>query len=133
MSSDLFLVFFVRNAVTGDTRQYLGKPPDGLRGLLLQVRFYLVGIFRGAEHPYGATRERRFNPLQQMAYATAMYVLLPILIVTGVILLYPQLLLSAVGMIAFLLGHIYLATTGDRVRYHFVAMITGLYRHHVRK
>ncbi|MFI5402991.1 MAG: cytochrome b/b6 domain-containing protein [Planctomycetota bacterium] len=147
----LGIVFFVRNAVTGDTRQYLGKLPGGFRGLVLQARFYVVGIFRGAEHPYHATRERRFNPLQQMGYATAMYVLLPILILTGVILLYPQVLperiggrpaawwfatahyLSAVLMIAFVLGHIYLATTGDRVRYFFTAMITGLYRHHVRK
>jgi len=144
------VVFFVRNAVTGDVRQYLGKPQDGIRGLVRQARFYLVGIFRGAEHPYHPSRERRFNPLQQVAYATVMYVLLPILIVTGIVLLFPQVLpkriagrpaawwfatahyLSAAGIILFLLGHLYLATTGDRVRYLFTAMITGLYRHHVR-
>jgi thiosulfate reductase cytochrome b subunit len=145
------IVFFVRNAVTGDVRQYLSRPEDGVRGLVKQALFYLRGIFRGADHPYHATRERRFNPLQQVGYAATMYVVSPVLILTGVMLLFPQVLperiggrptawwvatahyVAAAGIIAFLLGHIYLATTGDRVRYFFAAMITGRHRHHVRK
>jgi thiosulfate reductase cytochrome b subunit len=145
------LAFFVRNIVVRDTRQYLGKPEDGIKGLLRQVGFYLLGIFRGADHPYHATPERRFNPLQKVTYAGVMYVVFPVLVGTGIVLLFPHVLperlggrpavwwfatahyLSAVAMVAFLLGHIYLATTGDRVRYHFVAMITGLHRRHVRK
>lgn len=144
-------VFFVRNAVTGDQRQYLGKPQDGVRGLLSQARYYVAGIFRGADHPYHPARERRFNPLQQVVYATTMYGVLPVLLLSGVVLLFPQFLpdrlagrpaawwfatahyLSGVAIITFLLGHVYLATTGDRVRYLFAAMITGVHRHHVRK
>lgn len=147
----LGIVFYVRNFVTGDVRQYLGRPIDGFAGLVRQALFYLGGIFRGADHPYHPTRERRFNPLQQVAYATIMYVVFPVLVVTGIVLLYPQVLpekiggrpavwwfatahyLSAAAILVFLLGHIYLATTGDRVRYLFVAMITGVHRHHVRK
>jgi thiosulfate reductase cytochrome b subunit len=141
----------VRNALTGDTRQYLGKPQDGVRGLLRQAGFYLRGVFRGAEHPYHPSRERRFNPLQQAAYATVMYGLLPVLVVSGVVLLFPGWLpetvggrpgvwwvatvhyLSGAGVVAFLLGHVYLATTGDRWWYLFAAILTGRHRHHVKK
>ncbi|HEY7864173.1 MAG TPA: cytochrome b/b6 domain-containing protein, partial [Thermoanaerobaculia bacterium] len=147
----LGIAFYVRNALTGDTRQYLGKPEDGVAGLVRQAGFYLRGILRGAEHPYHASPRRRFNPLQQVAYAATMYVAFPILIVSGVILLFPRMLpekigarpaiwwfatahyISAVAILVFLLGHIYLATTGDRAGYLLSAMITGRHRHHVRR
>lgn len=147
----LTVVFFVRAARTGDAKQYLGKPEDGVRGILRQVGYYLGGIFRGADHPYHATPERRFNPLQQATYASIMYGLVPAIAVSGIVLLYPQWLperlagrpagfwvatahyLSGAGMVAFLLGHLYLTTTGDRLSYLVSAMITGRHRHHVRK
>jgi len=145
------IVFFVRNVVTGDTRQYLGKPQDGLRGPLKQVLYYAVGVFRGADHPYHATRERRFNPLQQMTYASIMYGLVPMVAISGILLLFPQMFpdriagkpgawwfatahyLLGAGVVAFLLGHLYLATTGDRASYHYRGMIDGFHRSHVRK
>lgn len=143
--------FYVRNVVTGDMRQYLGKPEDGIRGLVKQVGYYLVGVFRGADHPYHASKERRFNPLQQMTYASIMYGLVPMIAVSGIVLLYPQEIperigdrpgpwwfatahyLLGCGLIAFLLGHLYLATTGDRASYLYKGMIDGLHRRHVRK
>lgn len=147
----LTVVFFVRNARTGDTRQYLGPPQDGTAGLMRQARFYLVGIFRGEAHPYHASAERRFNPLQQVTYAAVMYVLLPVLVLSGVALLFPQILPERIGerpatwwlatahylagaaVVAFLLGHLYLATTGDRPGDLLSAMVTGRHRRRVPK
>ncbi|MFH2132561.1 MAG: hypothetical protein ABIK68_19445, partial [bacterium] len=37
-------------------------------------------------------------------------------------------LISAFGILAFLLGHLYLATTGDTVKQHFEVMLTGFHR-----
>jgi thiosulfate reductase cytochrome b subunit len=145
------LAYFFRNAVTRKARQYLRRPQDGMKGLIKQARFYLYGIFRGEPHPYHATPERKFNPLQQIAYAVVMYLISPVLIVTGVILLFPRMLpdkigglpgvwwfatihyLSAAAVIVFLLAHVYLATMGDRIGYLMSAMFTGRHRHHVPK
>jgi len=145
------LVFYVRNAKTGDVGMYLGKPQDGIRGLVRQVGYYLGGIFRGEDHPYHATRQRRFNPLQQMTYASIMYGLVPLIALSGIVLLFPQEVpdriagrpgpwwfatahyLGGAGLVAFLLGHLYLATTGDRASYLYKGMIDGMHRSHVRK
>ena len=143
--------YFITNAVTRNQRQYLSWPQDGFAGLMRQARFYLVGIFRGEPHPYHASKERKFNPLQQVTYASIMYVAFPLLALTGIVLLYPRTLpdkifglpgvwwfatihyLCSAALIAFLLGHIYLATMGDRIGYLISAMITGWHKHHVRK
>jgi len=145
------LCFYVHGVVTRNARQYLRRPQDGLAGLRRQARYYLLGIFRGEPHPYHATPERKFNPLQQVAYAAVMYGLFPILILSGAVLLVPGILpdrigdkpgvwwfatapyLSAAGVVAFLLAHLYLATTGDRIGYLFRAMLTGWHKQHVPK
>jgi len=147
----VLLVFFVRNLRTGDTRQYLGKPQDGLGGILRQIAYYRGGVFRGEDHPYHTTKERRFNPLQQVTYASIMYGLVPMIAVSGILLLYSDELpdriagrpgawwfatahyLLGAGLVAFLLGHLYLATTGDRASYNFRAMFDGVHRRHVKK
>jgi thiosulfate reductase cytochrome b subunit len=145
----LGVAYFIQSLLNGDIRQYLGKPIEGMRGLFRQARYYLYGIFRGEKHPYHATPEKRFNPLQQVAYAGVMYGLFPILMATGIVLLFPRGLpdrlggkpavwwfatahyLSAAGIVAFLIGHLYLITMGDKVGYLLRAMFTGWHKHHV--
>ena len=147
----LGILYFIRNAITGNARQYLGKLQGGLAGLVKQTRYYLWGIFKGEPHPYHSTPQKKFNPLQQVSYLLIMYVAFPVLIVTGGILLFPRMLpdrmgdkpgvwwfatahyLSACAIILFLLAHIYLATMGDKVGYLFAAMFTGWHKHHVPK
>ncbi len=145
----LAIVYFIQNAVTRNARQYFGPPQDGIRGIIKQARFYLVGIFRGEPHPYHTTAEVKFNPLQKITYLGAMYVLFPIMVASGIVLLFPGNLpaklgdrpaawwfatvhyLSACALILFLLGHLYLTTTGDKVGYLISAMLTGKHKHHV--
>ena len=75
----LYLFFVVASILSGNYKHYIPK----LRGLLAaikrQARFYLYGIFVGEPHPYHATLENRFNPLQQITYLQIMYLLLPLL------------------------------------------------------
>jgi len=145
------ILYFVMNAWTGNAGQYLRKPMDGMKGIVRQVRFYLFGIFRGEPHPYHSTPSRKFNPLQLVTYAGVMYALFPVLVLSGVVLLFPGAIpdriggkpgvfwvatihyLSAAAGILFLLGHLYLATMGDRIGYLLSAMLTGRHRHHVPK
>ena len=141
------VLYLVANAVSGNQRQYLSRPRDGLRGVIKQVRWYLFGIFKGDPHPYHVSPEHKFNPLQHVTYRMVMYVLYPLLLLSGVVLLFPGILptgvfghpgawwlaaihwLLAAAAILFLLGHLYLGTMGDRVRDLYAAMIDGFHRH----
>ncbi|VDZ78165.1 thiosulfate reductase cytochrome b subunit [Salmonella bongori] len=37
---------------------------------------------KGEGHPYTATEQNKFNPLQQLAYLAIMYALVPLLMIT---------------------------------------------------
>lgn len=98
-------------------------------------------------------RENRLNPLQKVAYFSLMFGLMPLVVITGLILIKPAWLsfivsyiglenmkwvfmahlISAFGIVAFLIGHVYLGTTGDTVKQHFEVMINGyhkVYKYH---
>ena len=106
------------------------------------VRFYSVGIFRGVSHPFKPTIERKHNPMQAQAYLGITVVVMPLIWISGLIyLFYNELgaagyridlatvaLLHTAGafmILAFLVGHIYLGTTGHTPTAHFKAMVSG--------
>ncbi len=139
-----FLAYVVRAFLTGDIRQYLPGPGEGVRALFTQARYYCFGIFRGEPHPFPVTVRRRFNPLQRVAYLVVFLLGMPVLIASGLLLLLPepasasiaprQFLAAAhfVIVIAFALfcvGHLYLATTGATPLGLVKGMITGLHEH----
>lgn len=78
------------NATSGNGCHYRVKFNGLISRCLLQTRFYLYGIMKGEPHPFAATAESKFNPLQQLAYLVIMYALIPLLIITGLLCLYPQ-------------------------------------------
>jgi thiosulfate reductase cytochrome b subunit len=84
------ILFFVGNVIGQNQRQYLSRPRDGLAGILRQLRWYLIGIFKGEPHPYHASPEHKFNPLQHLTYVGVMYVMYPLLLLSGVVLLFPS-------------------------------------------
>jgi thiosulfate reductase cytochrome b subunit len=145
------VLFFVGNLIGRNQRQYLSRPRDGFRGILRQARWYLFGIFKGEPHPYHASPEHKFNPLQHLTYIGVMYVMYPLLILSGVALLFPDVLprgvlghpgawwvaaihwiLAAAGIL-FLVGHLYLGSMGDKVRDLYAAMLDGHHRHRTRE
>jgi len=142
-----YIGFLAGNMFSGNYRQYL----PGLRGffgrIALQAGYYISGIFKGKPHPFETTKERKFNPLQQISYLGIMYALMPAIIVTGWFLLFPEYApaevlglggiwpMATVHAIAgfllsmFMFGHIYLATTGATVASNFKSMLTGWHEH----
>jgi thiosulfate reductase cytochrome b subunit len=145
------VLFFVGNVLDRNQRQYLSRPRDGLRGILRQLRWYLIGIFTGEPHPYHAAPEHKFNPLQHLTYVGVMYVMYPLLLLSGVALLFPGFLpkhvlgyagtfwlaaihwIMAAAGILFLAGHLYLGSMGDKVRDLYAAMLDGYHRHRRRE
>ncbi len=142
-------LFFVTTLASGDLRQYLKLHPGIVGDAITQAKWYIGGIFKGAPHPFHVNKERRFNPLQQLTYAGLMFGAYPAIIVSGVILLFPDTVrgdiggytgiwwiaaahyLLGFGFLLFLIGHLYLITLGDRRSYALTAMFTGWHRHHV--
>ncbi len=124
--------------------QYLpSASPSWMRLAVRQVHYYTWGIFNGAPHPMEKTVERKLNPLQQVTYLGILNVLLPLQILTGVAILAgriwpdPLARLGDLGLvaplhvigawlfIAFLIGHVYLTTTGHTLMSNIVAMVVG--------
>jgi len=122
---------------------YLPEMDDFTGGAVRQARFYLYGIFKGEPHPYEIDPRHKLNPLQKVTYLALLNILLPYQIVTGVLMwganrwpsafqamgglkvLGPAHTLGAYLFLSFLIGHIYLATTGRTPWSHLRSMITG--------
>jgi thiosulfate reductase cytochrome b subunit len=84
-----FAVFVGILLASGSWRQYTPAPSGFFARLFRQALYYGQGVFRGEPHPFHASRENRFNPLQQVTYLAAMFAGFPLLAVTGFMLLFP--------------------------------------------
>ncbi|MFP4060458.1 MAG: cytochrome b/b6 domain-containing protein [Bacteroidota bacterium] len=138
-----YSIFLVGNVFTSNGRYYkivkqeLGEP------VKKQFRYYLSGIFKGELHPYPVTKDRKFNPLQKITYILVMYIGVPVMVITGWALLFPEIIVHNVfgtggifltalfhviaGFLlsVFMIIHIYFATIGHSVSSNFKAIVTG--------
>ncbi|MGD8320373.1 MAG: cytochrome b/b6 domain-containing protein, partial [Gemmatimonadota bacterium] len=128
---------------SGEIRQYLPRPRGFFAQAIDQASFYLSGIFRGHDHPFEKSPERKLNPLQQVTYLAILNVLLPLQIVSGLLMwgaqrwpavdgmlgglvfLAPVHALGAWAFAAFLVLHVYLTTTGATPTANIRAMVGG--------
>lgn len=146
--SILYGTLIVANAVTGNGRQFLPRLKGFPARLKRQQAFYASGIFKGEARPFPMTPERKFNPLQQVAYLGVVYGAMPVLVVSGFLFMFPELapdrLLGMGGLwpiavlhyliglflSVFLIGHVYMATAGETVLSEIKMMITGWHTAH---
>ncbi len=142
-----YLVFVVANVVTGNGRYYIIKPKNFLKRPMKQAYYYAWGMFHGMKKPYPLSENRKFNPLQKYTYLATMYLLVPLVIVSGIALLFPEIIIediynvsgimitavfhSAIGFFLsiFLIVHIYIASIGESPKENFKSIIDGW--HHV--
>lgn len=136
--------FFYYKMVSGTMEKiYVPKVYDLTTGLFRQVVFYFFAYFMGVPNPHHATPDSKFNPLQKSAYLAIMFVLVPLVSLTGIFLMNMGPLREMVLMIgglkilvvlhfllgcslcAFLFTHIYLATLGKTPLAYFKPMFTG--------
>lgn len=143
-----YAMFLIGNFTTHN-HHYYWQPMQGLmKRIRLQAHYYLSGYFKKEAPPYPLGETRKFNPLQQIAYVLVMYVLMPLIILTGTALLFPEtiiprifntsgILITAIlhmvsGFILslFLCIHIYFGTMGAKKMSHFRSMFTGYHESH---
>ncbi|WP_412480380.1 cytochrome b/b6 domain-containing protein [Azonexus sp. IMCC34839] len=132
----VFAIFW--HFTTGEWRQYIPT----MQGTDKIIRHYAWGIFKGEPHPFKVTRGRKHNPMQAQAYLGVKVLINPLIWLSGLAYLFYN-ELSALGypielgtialahtvgaflMLAFLIVHVYLITTGHTLTAHLKAMITG--------
>lgn len=138
----LVFVAIFWHVTTGEWRQYVPT----LTNLKAQLNYYVFGIFKNAPHPTEKTVLSKLNPLQKIVYAGLKILVIPTMVTTGLLYMfyrYPQRhevfrlnirglenvavlhTLGAFILVAFVIAHVYLITTGRTVTSNLKAMITG--------
>ncbi len=136
----IFAIFW--HFTTDEWRQYIPTT----KNLKAQINYYITGIFRNAPHPTRKTILSKLNPLQRLVYLGLKIFLIPLMMVSGLLYLFyrypikgqisalgmenlkPIALLHTVGaflLLAFVIVHLYLITTGKTTTSNIKAMITG--------
>ncbi|NVO11545.1 MAG: cytochrome b/b6 domain-containing protein [Bacteroidales bacterium] len=138
-----YILFVTGNVLTKNGKQYRIDWKKIWKELFIQFKFYSYGMFKSEPHPFPVTEERKFNPLQQFVYVLAMYIGMPLLIVSGVGLLFPEITIKGIFGISgllltdvlhitmgfflsiFMIIHLYTCTLGSKPTTLFKGMITG--------
>lgn len=134
----VFTIFW--HFVTGEWKQYIPT----LQKAGAMIRYYLLGIFINAPHPFRQTILKKHNPVQRLAYLFLWVVISPMIWITGWAYIFynewedfglDQYLnledvafyhaMGAFMILIFLIAHLYLITTGPTIMSHMKAMITG--------
>ena len=124
-------------------QEYIPRPYGFFDDAILQARYYTKGIFKGEPHPFEKRPDARMNPIQKLTYFGILNVLLPLQIVTGALMWGVQKWPEAAGALgglpllaplhsllawlfaSFIVGHVYLTTTGATPLEGIRAMVTG--------
>lgn len=136
----IFAIFW--HFSTGEWRQYLPTT----KFIKAQLNYYLFGIFRNEPHPTKKTVLSKLNPLQKLTYLALKILVIPTMVISGLLYMfyrYPHeggveaLNINSVEVIAifhtagafllmaFVVIHLYLITTGETITSNLKAMITG--------
>ena len=138
-----YLLFIFGSLFLGNFRFYLVKREDIWPGSYRQVIHYIKGIFWGEPAPYPHDENRKFNPIQKLSYIAVVLFLFPAIIITGLLLLFPESTPAEVMgvpgralvalahtcvayiFILFTAVHVYLGTTGHTLGEYYLYMLLG--------
>lgn len=132
----VFTIFW--HLTTDAWKQYIPTK----KNLKAQIEYYFSGIFKKKPHPADKTPYKKLNPLQRIVYAGLKVFIFPVMFMTGFLYYFFHFpvkgielesletiavlhTLGAFVIIAFLIVHLYLITTGRTVFSGLKAMITG--------
>jgi len=136
----VFAIFW--HFTTGEWKQYIPTTQH----LKAQLNFYLFGIFKNVPHPTKKNVLSKLNPLQRLVYLSLKILVIPTMVISGLLYMffrYPQkgeitsLNIESIDVIAifhtagafllmaFVIVHLYLITTGTTVTSNLKAIISG--------
>lgn len=138
-----YFIFVLGNIITKNGKYYRVKIQGLPKRLKKQIQYYISGMFKEEKSPFPVSEKRKFNPLQKYSYIFVMYLFLPVLIITGVALFYPEMIIEQVFRVSgvmltavvhgilgflvfvFLLVHLYVASMGKPPGKNYKSIITG--------
>ncbi|MBU2466209.1 MAG: cytochrome b/b6 domain-containing protein, partial [Bacteroidetes bacterium] len=91
-----YLIFVAGNLATKNGNYYRLEIAKLYKDLSLQLEYYLIGVFKKRPTPFPINEKRKFNPLQKVTYVATMYGLMPVIIVTGLALLFPEIIIEKI-------------------------------------
>lgn len=127
---------------TGEWKQYIPT----ISKLKDQILYYTVGMFKNAPHPTIKSANKKLNPLQAIVYLAFKLLMAPVMVLSGILYLYFKTFdandiivvsdiplewiawahtLGAWLLMAFIIVHVYMTTTGHSVTANIKAMLTG--------
>lgn len=136
----VFAIFW--HFTTGEWKQYIPT----LHNIKAQLDYYIFGIFKNTPHPTKKTVLSKLNPLQKLTYFGLKMLVIPVIVTSGLLYMlyrYPQrhgiealnvdslqviAIVHTIGaflLLAFIIAHLYLITTGEKVTSNLKAMLTG--------
>lgn len=136
----IFAIFW--HFTTGEWKQYIPT----FKNIKAQLDYYLFGIFKNAPHPTKKTVLSKLNPLQKLTYFGLKILVIPVSVTSGILYMlyrYPQrhgiealniesleiiAIIHTIGaflLLAFIIVHLYLITTGETITSNLKAMLTG--------
>ncbi|MDA3942047.1 MAG: cytochrome b/b6 domain-containing protein [Bacteroidetes bacterium] len=143
-----YLIFLFGNFSTGNSRFYKLQLKGLIEKLIKQANYYLNGTFKGEHTPFPVNKNRKFNPLQKVAYVATMFVMIPVMIITGIALLFPETIIEnvfnlsgiyltallhgivSVFLLLFLVIHLYFSTMGKTPSSNFKSIVNGYHEPH---
>lgn len=135
----LWILAIFWHVTTGEWRHYIPTTEK----VLAIMNYYASGIFKHEPHPFKPSTSQKHNPLQRLTYLAILTLLSPLIWVTGWLYLFyadwadwgltavplewvaTGHTIGAFLMLAFLISHLYLATTGHKITSQVKAMLTG--------
>lgn len=138
-----YFFFLSGNRFTSNGMYYQFHIKGMFERVLKQFKYYSIGIFKKEAAPYPISEKRKFNPLQKLTYAIVMYLFMPLIIISGLGLFFPDILPSSIlgingihltdllhiitgfALSVFMVIHIYFCTIGKSPTANFKSMING--------
>jgi thiosulfate reductase cytochrome b subunit len=143
-----YSIFILGNLFTSNGHHYKIARKGFIKRLKVQSFYYIKGVFKGEKEPFPPSAEQKFNPIQQFTYFILMYFMVPCMMITGLLMLFPERLnfdflhlhgmlfvdmvhlIGGICILLFLCIHLYFATMGHKINSHFKSIINGYHENH---
>lgn len=138
-----YMVFVTGNIISENGKHYKIKRKDIVADSAIQLKYVTWGMFRSEKIPFPVSEHSKFNPLKKSVYLLVMYAALPLLIMSGIIMLFPDMeIINSMGkwfyiftdtlhiitgfvISMFLVIHIYSCTITSKPGSIFRSIISG--------
>jgi len=143
-----YFFFLIGNMIRPNGKQYQFVYKGFIKNILIQFKYYAFDVYRGIKAPFPITKDSKFNPLQKATYIILMYVLIPIVIISGWIMFYPEFmqknvfgsesthlfdllhLITGFTISLFMVIHVYFCTLGKTAFSNFKSIFNGWHEVH---